>query len=95
MHVKTMGRIVGVLDVNAQPLAWTRVDDGTRNAPRESRLIHISGDELIRLRDQILRIEVLAVDERSQPPGSHLVVRDLPVLVPHVAHAVASVLDRG
>ena len=93
VHVETMRRIVGVLDVNAQPIARSRVDDGARNTPCECWLVHIGGYELIRLRDQILGIQVLPIDQRRQPPRSHLIVWDRPVLVSHVAHAVSPVLD--
>src|SRR5215831_1490187 len=42
-----MRRIVGVLDVNAQPIARTCVDDGAWNTPCECRLVHIAGYDLI------------------------------------------------
>lgn len=93
VHVETMRRIVGVLDVNAQPIARTRVDDSTGDTPCECRLVYIGGYELIRLRNQILRIQVFPVDQRRQPPRSHLIVRDRPILVSHVAHTVPPELD--
>ncbi len=94
VQVKAVRSDVGVLDVDVKNVSGLRVDHGARHAPCVRRLVDVSGDQLVRFGHQEVRIEILAIDQGSQAPGVHFVDGDRPVLVAHVAHAVAAVHDR-
>ena len=49
VHVQGMRHVVGIPDVDLQPLTWARVDDCARNAPCVARLIDIGRDQLVGL----------------------------------------------
>src|SRR5262245_2220333 len=95
MQVEAMRLDITVFDMNAQPIAGSCVDDRAGHAAREWGFVYIRGDELVRFRRQVLRVEVLPVDQCRQPTCGHLIVRDLAVLVSHVSHAIPRVHNRG
>src|SRR6266436_1866422 len=64
MKMEAVWRAVCVLDVDTQPLARLCVDDSARNAPGERRLIYVGSNKLVRLRDQVLWVKILSVDQR-------------------------------
>src|SRR4030095_16717810 len=62
VEMEAMWSDVRIFDVDAQPITGLHVDYRAWHATRESWFIHIGGDELVRLRNEVLSIEVLAVD---------------------------------
>lgn len=78
--------------MDLQPLAWPRVDHRARHAVKMIRLVDVGGDQLVGLGDQVGVVEVLAVDHRGERTRVNLGLRDQPIFMTVVAHAVATVL---
>jgi hypothetical protein len=95
VEVEGVRHVVGVPHVDLQPLARTGVDHGAGDAMVERGLVDVGEDQLVRLRDQVAGIQVLAVDHGGERAGLDFGLGDQPVLVSLEAHAVASVLDVG
>jgi hypothetical protein len=91
VHVEAVRHHVRVEHVDLQPLPGLGVDHGARNAVRVHRLVDIRLHQLVRLGDEVVRVEVLPVHQRVQPPRVHLRQRNGGILVPGVAHAVPAV----
>src|SRR5262249_1328744 len=95
MNMEAVWRAISVLDVDTEPVPGTRVEDGAWDAPRERRLVDVGSNELVRLGNQVLRVEVFAIDKRCQSACGHLVGGNRPILMPFISHAVTPVLDWG
>ena len=71
--MEAVRRVVCVLDVDRQAVTGLRVDDGAGNAVWKGGLIDVGGHQLVGLWQEVLRVEVLAVDKGGQPPRRDLV----------------------
>src|SRR5438093_8041614 len=91
MHVHAVRHRVAVQDVNLESLAWLRVYHCAGHAAAEHGLVYVCRHYFIRLWDEIVRIEVLAIDDSSQPPRVDLRLRNRRVLVTRVAHTVTPI----
>ncbi len=80
--------------MDAQPVAGVGVDNRARHARVVHRLIHVGGNDLVRLRNGVSRVKVFAVDDGGESARVYLGSGDDSALVPHVPHAVPSVRAR-
>ena len=65
MDVEAVRHRVGVEDVDDETVARPDVNHGAGHPMHEDRLIHIGEHQLIGLRHEVIRIEILAVHERG------------------------------
>src|SRR6058998_1888070 len=79
--------------MDIQAVTGLGIDDRAGDPMAKGWLVDVGGNELVRLRKKVLRIEILAVDKRRQPTRGDLVSWDRSVLMSVVAHAVAAVLN--
>ena len=83
---------VSVEHMNAQTLPRMSVDDCAGNAPVIHRLVDIGQYQLIRLRDQVVGIKVLTVNDRGESACVNLRAGNRPVFMAWVAHAITAIL---
>jgi hypothetical protein len=89
--MEAVGHPIGVEDVNVQPIAGPRIDHGAGDAVAVERFVYVGQDELVGLRNEVVGIEILAIQQRRQAARIHLRQRDGGVLVAGIAHAIASI----
>jgi len=88
MHVKAMRLIVGVEDMDEEPLPRLCVDQCARNATVKGRLIDVGVDQLREIRNRIGSVQVLSEDDRIESAERDFCVGDCPVFVSVVEHTV-------
>src|SRR4030095_5242798 len=87
-----MRHIAVVPHVDLESLARSRINHRSGYAILVEGLIDVGLDQLVWLRNEISRIEVLPIDNRIQPTCVDLGWRNGPILMALVAHAVTTVL---
>lgn len=92
MDVQAVRLDVTVEHVHVEPFARLSVNHRSRNAPFHPWLIGIGGNERIVLEDGIGSVQVFPVDEGVQRAPIHLCLGNGGILMPHVPHAVETVL---
>jgi hypothetical protein len=88
VQVESVRLCVGVVDVDPQPLVRLGVQDTARHAPIPSRLVHVRGNQRGRVRNRVVRVEVLPVDQGVESSALDLRLGDIGVLVAVIAHAI-------
>src|SRR6516165_5232368 len=83
---------VGVFDVDEETVTRPRIDNRAGNTPVERRLVDVGDNELVGLWNQIMRIEILAIDQCRQTARFYLVRWDCGVLMARRPHAVPPIL---
>src|SRR5439155_2322626 len=90
---------IGVEDADSEMLTRLGIEDCAWNAPVARWLVHIGFDEFRRVRNRVVLVEVLAVDQRIDGRRRDLGGLDTAELMPSSGHSVSTIVtaagDRG
>ena len=81
--------------MNAEVISRMGIDHRPWYATAEARFVNVCQHEFIRLRDEVIGVQVFAVDECRKPTGVDLHEGDRAVFMAMIPHTIAPILFRG